>query len=172
MWRDEEHQPIVEPIAAPLPRMNSQEGIERLRALLNAPDLEEQLDQVRTTIRSFFPQLSIQIEPRRYRHLLIHLMGLLYDEPYIPFFRIDIDHTRLTPSEHQCIYHFLDQIGEAINGNNPFLIFWIVFRREHRTRWGPEQRCLCGVPMRRRENSPDIFSAVFYHDTSHRTDKS
>lgn len=137
MCRDEEHQPIVEPITAPLSRMNSQEGIERLRALLNAPDLEEQLDQVRSTVRtvlarrrqffkflfSFFPQLSIQIERRRYRHLLIHLMGLLYDQPYIPFFRIDIDHTRLTPSEHQCFYHFLDQIVRPLMGIIHFSFF-------------------------------------------------
>lgn len=84
-------------------RLNNQEVIDRLTQLLNSPHLEQQLNQVRTTIRtvvarrgkgktkiffSFF-SVSCQCVHRDYRHFVLHLMAVLEDEHAVPFFRVD-----------------------------------------------------------------------------------
>ena len=35
-------------------------------------------------------QLPIQMEPRRYRHFLIHLMAVFHDKPSVPVFALTL----------------------------------------------------------------------------------
>ena len=112
-------------------RLNNQEVIDRLTQLLNSPHLEQQLNQIRTTIRT--------VVARRGKGKTIIFFSFFFSFLSMCSPRL----SSFCASSYGCVRR---------RACRSLLSSW---------RWGPSDRLICGLPIRRRGDSVHPFTALF-----------